>query len=118
MSRLLVIVPVIVLAAMIFALVDLLRIEESRVRAFPKPLWIVVIVLLPLIGAILWFVLGRDRGDRPRSVSRPAPDDDPAFLGRINRETERDAQLREQEQRIKKLEQELAALDDDDPRDS
>lgn len=118
MARLLVIVPVIVLAAMIFALVDLLGIEESRVRALPKPLWIVVIVVLPLIGSVLWFVLGRDRGDRPRSGARPAPDDDPAFLGRIKRESERDSLLRDQEERIKKLEQELAALDDDDPRDA
>lgn len=98
-------------AVTIFALIDLMRIDEARVRALPRPLWVATIVLLPLIGAILWFTLGRDRGDGRRPARGVvAPDDDPAFLGRIGKE-------REQEERIRRLEQELAELEDDDTRE-
>ena len=78
-------------------------------RALPKPVWILVI-LLPVVGALLWIILGKERGSRGREA-RPvvAPDDDPQFLANLRREEE-------QEERIRRLEQELADLDDDDPK--
>lgn len=111
MSRLLVIVPLVVIALTVLSLVDLGTMDSRRVRGLPKWGWVLVILFLPIVGAALWFFVGRARqetdGDR---VPRPmAPDDDPAFLGRINRD-------REQEERIRRLEQELSELDDDDPK--
>ena len=107
MARLLVIAPFLVAALYVFAYVDLALSDPRRVRAFNKVVWI-FIILLPVIGAILWFLFGRarrDSGGMPRTI---APDDDPAFL--------RDLKSREdQEERIRRLEQELAELDDDPP---
>lgn len=109
MTRLFVIVPFVALALDVFAIVDIALIEERRVRALNKALWIIIVLILPIVGALLWFFLGRerrgDRGGEPRVV---APDDDPAFLSNMRRDDAAD-------ERIRKLEQELADLDDDQP---
>jgi len=115
MSRLFVIVPVIVVALDIFSIIDIITIDERRVRGLPKFLWVAVVVLLPLIGVILWFTIGRGRGDnggggRGGQGRVIAPDDDPNFLRNLRRDEEAD-------ERIRRLEQELSELDDDPPKD-
>jgi len=109
MARLFVIVPLVVLALDVFAIVDVIMTDDRRVRALPKVVWVLLIILLPLLGVILWFVIGKERGTRTdrRTV---APDDDPSFLRNLRRD---DAQ----DERIRRLEQELAELDDDPPKD-
>jgi len=105
MARALFIGIIVVIAISIFAIVDVLLTDKRRVRGIPKILWVLVI-LLPVVGALLWFTLGKDRG-RGRAVPRQtAPDDDPDFLRTLGSD-------REQEERIRRLEQELADLDDD-----
>lgn len=94
----------------IFAVIDLLLIDKRRVRAFPKVFWVIIILVVPFVGALLWFLVGRDwgsRGGEPRTI---APDDDPAFLRNLRRDEEQD-------ERIRRLEQELADLDDDTSKD-
>jgi hypothetical protein len=54
--------PVIVLAAMVIALIDIIMRDEGQVRHLPKFGWILLVVLLPLIGTLLWFILGREYG--------------------------------------------------------
>jgi Phospholipase_D-nuclease N-terminal len=106
MARVLFVLAIATAAVMIFALVDMILIDGSRVRGVNKIAWAFIILLLPLLGALLWFTLGRGR-NRPRPAARTiAPDDDPNFLDRINRESD---------ERIRRLEQELAELDDDPP---
>lgn len=111
MSRLIVIAPLIVLALDVFAIVDVILIEQRRVRTMPKLVWVLLIVLLPVVGALLWFFVGRESASggsgQPRTV---APDDDPSFLKNLRRDEEQD-------ERIRRLEQELADLDDDPPKD-
>lgn len=96
----------------VYALVDCIRTDEFRARGLPKGAWVFVIIILPLIGALLWFTIGKERmpkaGVRSGGSSRPVyPDDDVAFLRQVGTETER-------EQRIRDLEEKLAELDDDD----
>lgn len=111
MARFLVVLVVIAVAFTIYTLVDVLLTDRARVRGLQKPLWALVVVLLPVIGGVLWLVIGKARrtsGDRVRVI---APDDDPDFLGTINRE---DITRRaDQEERLRRLERELADLDDD-----
>ncbi|QEO08818.1 PLD nuclease N-terminal domain-containing protein [Protaetiibacter larvae] len=101
---------IIVLVLLIAAIVDLIRIDPSRVRALPKPVWALIIIVIAFVGPILWFAAGREpleKRNHGRYPSAPvAPDDDPAFLRRIARE-------KEQEQRIRDLEQRLSELDAD-----
>lgn len=121
MSRVWLILAVIELAFMIFVFVDVLLTHDSRVRGVPKIVWLVIVLLLSPVGGILWFAIGKEpaaagapagspRGASGRSVpSRPvAPDDDPDFLLRLRMKEEQD-------ERIRRLEQELADLDDDQP---
>jgi hypothetical protein len=80
---LLVLVP---LAMSIWAVIDAIQTEDTRVLFLPKIIWILLILLFPTVGAIAWFVTGRQRGPRSgrRGSSYPAaprgPDDDPDFL--------------------------------------
>ena len=112
MSRLLPIAFIVWVAFTVFTVVDVALIEKSRVRGLPKPGWIVLVIVLPIVGAVLWLAVGRVRAaDAAGSVRRGpvAPDDDPEFLGRLNRE-------KAMEDRIEQLEQELRDLDDDPPK--
>jgi hypothetical protein len=110
MARFLFILPIVVVAIDVFAIVDVIFTDKSRVRALNKALWIVIIIVLPVIGALLWFLLGKDRQDREGERRTVAPDDDPAFLKNLRRDEDQD-------ERIRRLEQELAELDDDPPKD-
>ena len=92
----------------VFALIDLILIDLRRVRAFPKIVWGIIIVLVPFIGALLWFFVGHEWGTRGGERRTIAPDDDPSFLKNLRRDEDQD-------ERIRRLEQELADLDDDPP---
>jgi len=107
MVRLWIVLGVAAAVFYIYSVVDCALFDRTRVRGLPKPLWLLIIILFPIIGGILWFLVGRGRrraGDR-RLV---APDDDPEFLGKLKLD-------RDQEERIRQLEKELADLDDNGP---
>jgi hypothetical protein len=93
----------------VYCLVECLQSPGRDVRTFRKPTWIVVILLLPVGGALAWLVAGRPHRARhsrpPRSGPPPppppptdpdgtpltypiGPDDDPEFLEQLRREQE------------------------------
>ncbi|WP_346957788.1 PLD nuclease N-terminal domain-containing protein [uncultured Arthrobacter sp.] len=104
-----VVVPIVVLVVFVYGLIDLIRTDARLTKGISKPAWIVVQILLPVVGAVLWFLIGRPRGEAtaaPASYRHPtAPDDDPDFL--------RNLELRRRNQaeadRLKKLKDELDA---------
>ena len=98
----------IVIGLFVFALVDLTLTDRSRVRTLPKPAWYFVL-LVPIVGAALWLLFGKERRDRGGERRQVAPDDDPTFLANLRRDEEQD-------ERIRRLEQELSDLDDDPPK--
>ena len=54
-----------------------------RSEASPRPAWLLIIIILPLVGVLLWFFFGRPRYlPEPTGHTRAplAPDDDPDFL--------------------------------------
>ncbi|UYO96173.1 PLDc N-terminal domain-containing protein [Microbacterium sp. M28] len=59
-----------VIALMIGALIDIITRDDSRVRFLPKMVWIIIVILLPLIGSILWFALGREYSSDGVSMPR------------------------------------------------
>lgn len=86
------------LVLLVYGVLNIVTTPAEQVRNLPKPVWLVLVVLLPLVGGIAWLVAGRPRpGDTraggapqpgrpvarpprpPRAVS-PAPDDDETFL--------------------------------------
>jgi hypothetical protein len=74
------VISLLVVALMVFALVDIIRRDDSQVKFMPKFVWLLLVVLLPFIGSVLWFGIGREypeggiRLERPerRQSSRPA----------------------------------------------
>lgn len=107
MPRFWLIITVIAVAFMVYALVDCAMTDRRRVRGLRKPLWLLVVLLVPVIGGVLWFTVGR--GGKPKAVARGvAPDDDPAFLRGLGT-------VADQDERIRRLEQELRDLDSAGP---
>jgi hypothetical protein len=111
MARFWVIAAVVAVAFMVYSLVDCALSDRARVRGPRKIVWILIILLLPLAGGILWFLIGRGRVDRASVVRRGpiAPDDDPAFLEGLRRNADQD-------ERIRQMEKELAELGEDPDR--
>ena len=107
MIRLLFVLAAIAVALMVFTLVDVGLTDARRARGVPKGAWFFV-VLIPVIGPILWFALGKEPAGAAVSGRLVAPDDDPGFLHDLRRNEETN-------ERIRRLEQELADLDDDPP---
>ncbi|WP_159607298.1 PLDc N-terminal domain-containing protein [Agromyces humi] len=91
----------------IYAVADCAFFDRSRIRGLRRGWWIVVILIVPIIGGLLWFIIGRGRANRvgPSRGGAIAPDDDADFLRRLRTDAEQD-------ERIRRLEQELAELDD------
>lgn len=105
MTRLLFGLAVAAVVLTVYALVDAAFFDRNRIRGLPRYAWILIILFLPVIGALMWLVVGRGRrGSSPRGARTVAPDDDLEFLAGLGRDAE-------QEQRIRKLEQELSDLD-------
>ncbi|CAB4849119.1 unannotated protein [freshwater metagenome] len=91
-------VPVVVT---IYALIDIVSTPRQQTRALPKWLWLLLIVIVPFVGALAWLFLGRPPAPgagvppvqaagsptrRPSTGRRRgpvAPDDDPTFLRRL-----------------------------------
>ena len=88
-----------------FSIVDCAVQPAARHRGVPKGAWIAIVVLMPVLGGILWFVIGRRRRSDQEGMHSVAPDDDPEFLRTLG--------TTEQDERIRRLEEELARLDDE-----
>ncbi|SMH45339.1 Phospholipase_D-nuclease N-terminal [Rathayibacter oskolensis] len=95
----------------VYTVIDVALSNRRGVRAIPKWSWLLVVLLLPLIGAGLWFWIGRPRKQRAENRRFTAPDDDPDFLGTLRRERDPEKE-REQAERIAQLERDLADLDE------
>jgi hypothetical protein len=119
-----VIFSVLTFLVMFGALADIITIDGSKMKHLPKIVWIIVVILLPVIGSILWFLVGRvyptvaDRARPPaprRANTMPSsprdsgivlrPRDTEAELAALEREIEAD----ERAERIRELEATLEA---------
>lgn len=113
MARVLIVGGFLAVIFWVFSIVDVAAQPASRHRGVSKGIWVLIVVLLPVVGGILWFALGRRRrGDTAVTTGPLGPDDDAEVLRRMS-DAEADA-------RIRRLEEELARLDDEadgaDPR--
>ena len=81
-------VGLIFLGLWIFCIIDVITTPPEDCRNLPKLVWLVIVVLIPDIGSIVWLVAGHDwtRGPITTSTGRPMnrpvatnPDDDEEF---------------------------------------
>ena len=97
------------IALLVYCLVDVAQTDGSRVPALPKPLWLLLVVLVPFLGPLAWLLAGRPvahgrvrTSSGARRAGTRAPDDDPEFLAalaRSNRQRERERRQREKKDR-------------------
>jgi hypothetical protein len=133
-ARLYVLLALADLVLCVVALIDCLSTEEHEIRALPRIVWVIIILLFSPIGPIAWLVAGRPQrtvvGGAPRGgpwrpgngfpePDRPrqqAPDDDPTFLASLNK-TRRDDEelLRRWEEDLRRREDELKDKKKDEP---
>lgn len=111
MARVLIVVGLLALAFAVYSIVDCALTERGRVRALPRPVWLLLIVILPFLGGVLWFLIGAGRATPRTSTRYVGPDDDPDFI-RGSRPAAPASSAADDEWR--RLEQELAAMDDTD----
>ncbi|TDB69487.1 MULTISPECIES: PLD nuclease N-terminal domain-containing protein [unclassified Micromonospora] len=105
------------------ALISCLSAEEDQVRRLPRVVWVPLILFVPLVGSIAWFLAGRPVAAGPGGRDRHpplAPDDDAEFLRSIAERSRRDdAELfRRWEEDLRRREDDLRRRehDDDAPR--
>lgn len=55
-----------VLAFSIVTLIDIVTRDESQVKHLPKLMWVILAVVIPLVGGIVWWAVGREYPERPR----------------------------------------------------
>lgn len=121
------VLPLLMLILLVGALADIIIAEEWKVKHLPKVFWIIIVILMPFVGSILWFAVGRDYakpvnlgglGD-PRRRETDAGADvaipvTPGSYGPRNTEAElaaldREIAASEKAERIRQLEAELRA---------
>lgn len=134
----------IALAVWLYCVLDAITADREQVRGLPKGVWIAIVLLTFEVGAIAWLVWGRPRGGgtrarprlgssgrtawptRPGSPPRsgsfgragpPAPDDDPEFLARLDRQAaeEHEKLLDNWEEDLRRREEELRRRRSDEP---
>lgn len=107
-----------VIALTLYAFFDCVTSRSDDVRWLPKGGWAIAILLMPVIGPALWFLVGRPEtgrgdgggggggGEPPR---RPlAPDDDPEFLRQLQSiDEEHERMLRQWERDLRRREERL-----------
>lgn len=113
MARVELVFGIVVAIAWIYSLVTCVLTPENEIRGIPKWGWLILIVLLPLLGAVLWIGVGRERRPAgPRGYGAAAQNTvaPPRTYGALA-----------SDERIRRMEEDLARLEresdgDADPR--
>jgi hypothetical protein len=110
----------------IWAILDVIATDEAMIRSLPKGVWLLLVIILPTIGAVAWIALGRPAnvGWRPgdtnyKTVRRTVGPEDRADWNRSREEQRREfeeADRRLREERDRRREEMLSERDDKDIR--
>lgn len=119
MVRIIIFAALISVALTIYTLIECARSEAREIRSLPKPAWFAVLIFLPLVGAVLWFSLGRPLGAQYNNTqAAKAPDDDEDFLRQLEvwrRQQQRESELNQREEQLKRREEEQKKNSTDKP---
>ncbi len=115
------VLPIIVAIALaVYAVIDCLQTDPAEIRGPRRPVWVAVILLLPIVGPVAWLIArrGGPRAFPSRRGRRPAPpvapDDNPEFLRQLRDIDEQHEQmLSEWEADLRRREDDLREDGDD-----
>lgn len=98
----------------LYTLLDALRTHQDQMRTFPKWLWIIAVIFFPVVGPLLWLLLGRPRAVRaPKTqqgggftgsrrgtppLATSSPDDDEEYLRWLKAKAERQKRDRQRQE--------------------
>jgi phospholipase D-like protein len=117
---------VLLLAIWVFAIFDVIKTDREMCRNLPKELWLILVIILPDVGAIAWFIMGRPVNARFRPGSTEArapgslwaappehigPEDSPEFM-----KSAEERRLRAWEQELRRREEEIRRREQGDDR--
>ncbi|WP_144763415.1 PLD nuclease N-terminal domain-containing protein [Curtobacterium sp. 9128] len=112
MVRLWLVVIVAALAFTVYALIDCATMPRQRIRSLGRGVWILLIVVLPVLGGVLWFLLGRAPASASPQPRYRGPEDDPDFLGEHAPERTR-TDKDQDDATLRNLEEQFHDTDDD-----
>ena len=111
------------LCLVVYCFLDVIRTPPTHVRNLPKPVWLILCFIPPILGPLAWLLFGRpsesavrsmpykgNRGvppeyDRPGRAVASSPDDDEAFLRQLRKRTEEQRQRAEEQRRAEQQRQ-------------
>ena len=111
----------------LYTLLDAVRTPAHEARTLPKWLWVLVTLLFPVVGPLMWLILGRPKAQPAAGTPRPgfgqrrstpapsvsSPDDDEEYLRWLKAKAERERRSREAESNNKQD----SAHKDSEPKD-
>lgn len=103
---------VVAFAFVVYTLFHCVMTPAAKVRSLPKGVWILAIIVLPVIGAGLWYWLGMPKAAAGSASPRRGmgPDDDADFLRQLNirrQQQQRAEELAKREEELKRREAEF-----------
>ena len=102
MARIELVVALIVLALELYSIISCILTPDEQVKGVTKPVWLILIVLIPLLGSALWLGVGRDRvrGVPQRNAAPAQPVVGPSGYSAMT-----------SEERIRRMEEDLRRLE-------
>jgi hypothetical protein len=103
----------------IYCIYDVITTADAIIQHLPKAVWIIIVVLLPDLGSLLWLGLGRPRiwarrahdptyrGARPSGLYAGGSDGELTGANPIVQYREEQARLRLREEQLNRREEEL-----------
>jgi len=76
---------IVAVALYIWFVIDVAQTPKSGIRNLPRGVWLLIVVVLPILGGLIWMLAGRPKRSRHHKTSA-APDDDPKFLAKLAEE--------------------------------
>ena len=114
----------------LYTLLDAVRTPAHEARTLPKWLWVLVTLLFPVVGPLMWLILGRPKAQpaagarrgfgQRRSTPAPSvssPDDDEEYLRWLKAKAERERRSREAESNNRQDSDHKDSRQDPEPKD-